>query len=135
MNKLLSSPIFILGAVYVGYKMIKRKPTGLLSQTFDEIVEGSERIVRTVGKSATSIVDEVKSTGSSIADIYDDGALGEYLNEEWLDIETGVEATGEALTEEIEENIEDPTEVIPEPIEDPQFAGFGGNVMSLDFKD
>ena len=115
--------------------MIKRKPTGLLSQTFDEIIEGSERIVRTVGKSATSIVDEVKSTGSSIVDIYDDGALGEYLNEAWLDIETGVEATGQALTEEIEEGIEDPTEATPEPIEEPQFAGFGGNVMSLDFED
>lgn len=135
MNKLLSSPILILGAVYVGYKMIKRKPNGLLSQTFDEIVEGSERIVRTVGKSATSIVDEVKSTGSSIADIYDDGALGEYLNEAWLDIETGVESTGAALTEEIEEGIEDATDVTPETVEEPNFSGFGGNVMSLDFED
>lgn len=135
MNKLLSSPILILGAVYVGYKMIKRKPNGLLSQTFDEIVEGSERIVRTVGKSATSIVDEVKSTGSSIADIYDDGALGEYLNEAWLDIETGVESTGAALTEEIEEGIEDATDVTPETVEEGNFSGFGGNVMSLDFED
>ena len=89
MNKLLSNPIFILGAVYVGYKMIKKKPTGMLSQTFDEIVDGGGRIIRTVGKSATSILDEAVSTGKDIIDIYDDGAVGE-----WMTIETGSDVIG-----------------------------------------
>jgi len=88
MKKLLSNPIFILGAVYVGYKMIKKKPTGMLSQTFDEVVEGGGRIIRTVGKSATSIIDEAVSTGK---DIYDDGAVGE-----WMSIETGTPVVGES---------------------------------------
>tara|TARA_R110001599_G_scaffold114103_3_gene279680 strand:- start:3953 stop:4306 length:354 start_codon:yes stop_codon:yes gene_type:complete len=92
MKKLLSNPIFILGAVYVGYKMIKKKPTGMLSQTFDEIVDGGGRIIRTVGKSATSIVDEAVSTGRDIIDIYDDGAVGD-----WMTIETGVPVIGESI--------------------------------------
>lgn len=78
-KKLLTNPFIVLGVVYVGYRMIKKKPSGAISRTFDEVVEGGGKIATTLGTAATSILDTAVETGQDIFDIYDEGQAGEML--------------------------------------------------------
>jgi hypothetical protein len=79
MRKLLTNPFVVLGIVYVGYRLIRKKPSGAISRTFDEVVEGGGKIATTVGKAATSIIDTAVETGQDIFDIYDEGKAGDML--------------------------------------------------------
>ena len=85
-RKILTNPFVVLGIVYVGYRMIKKKPSGAISRTFDEVVEGGGKIASTLGTAATSIIDTAVETGQDIFDIYDDGeeldAQGNLVNED-----------------------------------------------------
>lgn len=94
MRKLLTNPFVVLGIVYVGYRLIKRKPSGAISRTFDEVVEGGGKIASTLGTAATSIIDTAVETGQDIFDIYDDGEAGKLLMGDASsgveDVETGL---------------------------------------------
>jgi len=103
-RKLLTNPFIVLGIVYVGYRMIKKKPSGAISRTFDEVVEGGGKIASTLGTAATSIIDTAVETGQDIFDIYDDGEAGKLLMGDASagveSVETGLPVGGEPLVEE-----------------------------------
>ena len=98
-KKLLTNPLVVLGLVYVGYRMIKKKPEGKLSRTFDEVVEGGEKAASTLATTATSLIDTAVETGQDVLDIYRDGGLGDMLMGDAsagdnLEIETGQPLAG-----------------------------------------
>ena len=98
-KKLLTNPLVILGVVYVGYRMIKKKPSGKLSRTFDELVQGGETAAGTLASTATSLIDTAVETGEDILDIYKDGGLGDMLmgdasSGDNLEIENGEAVVG-----------------------------------------
>ncbi len=96
-KKILTNPIVVLGAVYVGYRLIKNKPEGKLSRTFDEVVEGGTQAATTLANTATSLIDTAVETGQDVLGIYQDGGLGDMLmgdNGDAVDID----AYGEAAT-------------------------------------
>ena len=97
-KKILTNPIVVLGAVYLGYRLIKKKPEGKLSRTFDEVVQGGTQAATTLASTATSLIDTAVQTGEDVLGIYQEGGLGDMLmgdNGDAVDID----ALGETPTE------------------------------------